>query len=219
MSFPYATLETLRDRLRKRLGYSSAGASAGALQPILDDFLKTAQDTLYWMAEWTRLRRYETRQLGVGQYLYDYPATANRDRITAISISREDEDQWSPPLTEGFPPERYTTQAQQRAPCAFQRYEQIEFDAQADQIYDVRVFYIKELDRFEQNGDRASIDDTMIFTVALGDAKAHYRQPDAKLYTDARDALLIKLKGKNWGRSRFSPYDWAEEPLVKPVVV
>jgi hypothetical protein len=219
VSFPYATLETLRNRLRMRLGYSAAGASAGALQPILDDFLKSAQDTLYMMAEWTRMRRYTDGTLGVGQYLYDYPPLANRDRLGAIVVARDGTTDWSAPLREGFPPERYRHQANQRQPAAYQRYAQIEFDAQADQIYAVRVFYIRELDRFEQNSDRASIDDSMIFTVALGNAKAHYRHPDAKIYADERDALLLKVKAKNWGQSRFNPNDWKEEPLVKPVVV
>lgn len=217
MALLYSTLGALRARLRTRLGFSGAGAAAGANQTMLNDFLQDAQDTLYWLVEWNRLRYYETVSIGQHQYLIDYPTNAHPERIQAISILRS--NVWSPPLKKGIPPESYTTLDNYSWPQRWEPYQQIQLWPKADQAYSARIFYIAQLDRFEQDDDRATIDSDLIFTVALGDAKAHYRQPDAARYTEARDALLIKLKGKNWGKQVFSPYDYAEDPLVKPVVV
>jgi hypothetical protein len=217
MPQPQATLGALRSRLRARLGFAAAGAAAGVNQTTLNDFLYTAQSTLYWLIEWARLRRYEDKTIGVDQYLIDYPTTAHRDRIKAISIL--DNNIWTPALKKGIPPESYTYQDDNRRPTHWEPYDQIEFNCKAEKEYTARIFFIKDLDRFTQDSDRATIDSDLVFIHALGDAKEHYRQPDWKRYADQRDAMIVKLKGKNWGKEVFSPYDYAEEPLVKPTVV
>jgi len=214
----YETLESLRAELRTRLGYSSAGPSAGVIQENLNSFLKRGQEILYETHDWVRLRKYEDKSVGVNQYLVDYPATANPERIKAISIL--DGTVWSPPLPKGIRPQLYTTQANTSRPARWEPYEQIELWPKADKIYTARIFFIKLLERFEQDGDVTSIDGGLVFTIALGNAKAHYRHPDAELYVGERDALLTRLKSKSWGRDVFSPNDYVEEAaLPKPVVI
>jgi hypothetical protein len=120
----------------------------------------------------------------------------------------------------GITPSMYTYQTNYSWPQRWEPYAQMEVWPAADQIYPVRIFFIKNLARFTQDGDRASIDDTLISLVATATLKAHYRQPDAAGSQKASDALLIKLKAKSWGQSVFRPQDWIDtEPLVRPQTV
>jgi hypothetical protein len=213
----YQTLGELRARLRARLGYSSAGAAAGVNQEIINSFLQDAQVALYWTHDWARLRAYSDISIGVNQYLVDYPTAANPERVKAISILLN--GIWTPPLKKGITPEHYTTQANVSVPYRWEPYAQIEFWPKADQIYTGRVFYVKNLDPFTEDGHRATIDHDLIFQLALADAKGHYRHPDAPNFKARAENLLISLKAKNWGQSVFSPDDYDEDPIPKPVVV
>jgi hypothetical protein len=213
----YKTLGAQRAELRTRLGFAAAGAAAGVQATHLNSILQNAQTVLYWAHNWARLRRYEDKSVGVDQYLIDYPATANPDRITAISILKG--NVWSEPLEKGINPARYTTQSMKSWPTRWEPYEQIELWPISNAAYTARIFFIKNLDRFTEDNDHSTIDDTLIFTIALGDAKAHYRQPDAPVFMKRAENLLLTLKAKSWGKSKFSPYEYLEEPLVKPVAV
>ena len=197
------------------LGHGAAGAASGINNTLIDTHLRNAQTILYWTHDWAHLRKYEDKTLGVDQYLIDYPTTANQDRVRYISVYRG--SVWSPPIPKGISPQLYTTQGNKSYPQRWEPYEQIEVWPKADQIYTLRIFFIKNLERFTQDADRASLDDTLVGIVATGTLKAHYRQPDAKVHTDASDALLIKLKGKSWGRDVFRPGDYVDsEPLARP---
>lgn len=214
----YRTLGELRSDMRAMLGAASAGSAAGLNASIIDLHLRNAQTVLYWAHDWAHLRRYEDKTIGVNAYLTDYPATANPERIKAISILRG--SVWSPPIPRGISPQLYATQANPSWPQRWEPYEQIETWPKADQIYTARIFFIRQPVEFTSDGDRASVDDTLISVVAIGSLKAHYRQPDAKIHSDAAEALLRKLKAKSWGQDVFRPNDYAdEEPLVKPEVV
>lgn len=218
MARQYRTLGELRSEMRAMLGAASSGSAAGLNATIIDTHLRNAQVLLYWTHDWAHLRRYAPETLGVNQYLVDYPADANPDRIKCISAQRG--GVWSPPIPKGITPQLYTTQDNTSWPQRWEPYEQIEVWPKADQIYPLRIFYIKALDRFTQDGDRATLDDNAISIVATGSLKAHYRQPDAEFFKDAADTLLLSLKAKSWGQSVFRQDDWtADEPLVRPVVV
>lgn len=214
----YRTLGDLRARLRTRLGYSAAGATTGVNQELLNNFLQGAQELLYWTHDWARLRRYTDSTIGPNQYLSDYPPTAHPDRIKAISIQRN--TVWSPPLKKGITAQMYTTQATVSWPQRWEPYDQIETWPKADVSYPIRIFFVRTLLRFEEDDDRATLDDSIIFLHALADAKAHYKHKDSENYAEQRDALIVRLKAKSWGKDVFSPYDFDEEQqLVKPVVV
>lgn len=213
----YQTLGELRSRLRARLGYSAAGAAAGVNQELLNSILQDAQTVLYWSHDWARLRTYSNISIGVDQYLVDYPTNCNPERIKAISI--EVNDIWTPPIPRGISPEQYTTQDLTTYPRRWEPYAQIEFWPKADQVYTGRVFYVQNLGRFTEDGDRATIDHDLIFVLALADGKGHYRHPDAANFKARAETLLTSLKAKNWGKTVFNPNDYCEEILAKPVVV
>ncbi|TAK84370.1 MAG: hypothetical protein EPO20_14885 [Betaproteobacteria bacterium] len=214
----YRTLGELRAEMRAMLGAAASGAAAGPNSTIIDTHLRNAQTALYWTHDWAHLRRYETKTLGQHATRIDYPVTADPDRIRYVSVLRG--GVWSPPLKKGITPSMYTYQTNYSWPQRWEPYDQMEFWPAADQEYSVRIFFIKAPDRFTQDADRASVDDTAISLVATGTLKSHYRQPDAKVSMDAADALLIKLKGKSWGQDVFRKDDWIEsEPLVRPETV
>lgn len=214
----YRTLGELRSDMRAMIGAASAGAAAGPNSTIVDTHLRNAQTVLYNSHDWAHLRRYETKQLGLQQHLLDYPETANPDRIKAISVYRG--GVWSPPIPKGIPPSMYTHQLNYSFPQRWEPYEQIEIWPAADQIYQLRIFFIRALARFTQDNDRASIDDTLISIVATGSLKAHYRQPDAALAQKTSSDLLINLKAKSWGQSKFRPDDSIDAtPLVRPQTI
>lgn len=218
MARTYRTLGDLRSELRSCLGFGASGAAAGANQVLIDSHLRTAQNMLYNAHDWAHLRRYETKQTGASATLIDYPTDANPDRIKALSVYRG--GVWSKPLEKGIPSQLYTYQGNESWPQRWEPYEQIELWPQTDVDYPVRIFYIKALDAFTSDGDRASLDDENILLLAKWTTKAHYRQPDAGIYQTQGEALLTRLKAKSWGQSKFNPNDYInEEPLVRPQTV
>lgn len=215
---PYRTLGELRAALRTRLGFSAAGAAAGVNQEIINNFLSEAQITLYWTHDWARLRKYSDVTIGLQETLVDYPSDCNPERIRAVSVL--DNNIWTPPLPKGIDPALYTYQSNYARPDRWEPYEQMEFWPAADQVYTARVFYVKNLLPFVVDEDVATIDDSLVFAVALADAKAHYRHPDAANYGSKSQALLSQLKAKNWGKTVFHPHDYTQsEVLAKPVTV
>lgn len=218
----YSTLGERRAKLSRRLGFGASGAAAGVIQEHLNDILRESQVLLYWTHDWARLRRYWDISIGLNQYLVDYPDGCNPERIKAVSLNTGTSAApvWSTPLKRGISASMYTTQASTAAPWRWEPYEQIEFFPKADKLYAGRVFGIKVLDDLTEDTHRFTIDDALVALVALGTAKGHYRQPDAKLHMDNAEALLVKLKAKSWGKDVFSPYDYVQdEPLAKPRVV
>jgi len=215
----YRELGDLREELRANTGFGAMSSGATPNDLLLAGILRRAQFLLYMTHDWAHLRKYETINLAASGTTINYPATANKDRIKALSSSRG--GVWSPPLPMGIAPQLYTTQANESWPQRWEPYEEsIEIWPQADIIYPIRVFYVRNLYDFDEDQDTATIDDTMIMLLATAMAKAHYRQPDATVVRGDADTLLTTLKAKSWGKAVFNPKDFEnEDAFVKPVTV
>jgi hypothetical protein len=222
----YRTLGELRAEMRAKLGAASAGAAAGPNSTLIDAHLRDAQTVLYWTHDWAHLRHRWTDTLGMNETLLDYPSvdsagvtySCNPDRVKWVSVYRG--GVWSPPIQKGITASMYTYETNYSWPQRWEPMLQMQFWPSTDQEYPVAIFGIADLQRFTQDTDRASIDDTLIGIVATATLKAHYRQPDAAGAEKIADALLIKLKSKSWGQSVFRPSDWIDtEPLVRPQTV
>ncbi len=213
----YRTLGELRAQLQARCGFGAAGASAGVNVTVMDSFLQTAQEQLYWAGAHRTLQRYVTKQIGAGQTLLDYPEELHPDRITQISVLFS--GVWSPPLRRGISPEHYTHQDNPGPPSRYEFYEQIEFWPMSDAVYDVRLWGMAPLVRFTQENDRTTLDSGLVFSVALGQAKAHYRQPDAQFYVDQAQSILASLKSSQWTGRVYNPNEPASITAPKPQVV
>lgn len=217
----HKTLGTLRADLSVRLGFGAAGAAAGVNQPNLNSIIEGAQTLLYWTHDWARLRTYVDDTLGAQQHRIDYPDALHPDRIKALAINTgtDDAPSWSSGLQRGINTTMYTTQSNTGPARRWEPYDQIEVWPKADRAYPIRVFGIKRLDPLMLDEHRTTIDSDLVFLMALGTAKGHYRQPDAKLHMDNAAALLARLKAKSWGKDVFSPYDYVDCELQKPRVV
>ncbi len=200
----YRTLGALRDILRARLGFGAQGSASGANQTLLNSFLSNGQVQLYRTADWRHLTDYEDKELGVSQNLIDYPATGtfgaggcSRDkRVLRVEVpisGRFTE------IKEGITTDMWSTMDTQGDPCRYERFKQILLYPKANKIYSVRVWYVADLLEFTDDAHEATLDDEMILLHALTTGKAHYRQPDAKLYDGQLNALLASLRGQSFG--------------------
>ncbi|MBA3588201.1 hypothetical protein [Methylibium sp.] len=191
------TLTSLRAELQTRLGFGMSGQAGIVNSPIVDSFLRSAQEQLYWQFEWRELLGVEERLTGVDQQFYDYPEDCNTERITSVSIAEG--CRWLP-LVEGISVQERDCIATSR-PCKYDRGAQMEVWPIPRQQYSMRREYFKALAPFEKGENRTSLPSEMVFLMALANAKAHYRQPDAERYEKQLDALLNRLKAKNRGQS------------------
>lgn len=212
----YRTLETLRAEILARLGMGGMGPSGGANQALIDSFLRNGQAQLYRLQDWRHLIEYEDKTLGVGQNQIDYPSACERDR-RVLRLEYPYNGDYTR-LTEGISTEMWSLMDMQSYPQRYERYAQILLFPQADQLYTVRVWYVKDLGRFTENGDNATLDDEMILLHALANAKAHYRQPDAATYQGQLNSLLGSLRGQSFGSNgvyrRGDPGPLQRKPLV-----
>lgn len=216
----YRTLETLRGIVSARLGFGAQGASIGANKTLIDSMLQNAQSQLYWMQNWKKLTKYSDQTIGLDQYLVDYPADANHERILAVAVNiGSGSDQWRP-LKEGIAVEHYNTQSSNAYPQRYERYQQIEVWPKCDTTRTLRIWYVQALADFTADADTATIDDEMILLHATATAKAHYRQPDAGIWSSQLESLLARIRGTAFGNRRFhAPGKDDFEPLPRPQVV
>lgn len=214
------TLETLRGIVAARLGFASQGASIGAVATNINGWLQNAQYQLYWMQDWKKLEQYEDKTLGLDQYLVDYPTAANNERILKIAVNvGSASDQWME-LKEGIRTEHYNTQDSTSYPSRYERYTQIEIWPKCDGVRTLRIWFIASLGDFTTDDDEATLDDEMILLHATATGKAHYRQPDAQMWSSQLEALLARIRGKTFGKKRFHAPGKEDYDLVpRPVVV
>lgn len=212
----YRTLEELRSIVLARLGMAGMGASGGANQSLIDSFLSNGQTQLYWAQDWRRLTWYEEKTLGMGQNQIDYPNACERN-ARVLRIDTVYGGQYRD-LCEGIDTAHWSTMETLSWPARYERYEQILIYPKADQVYTVRVWYVADLGRFTQNADVCTLDDEMVLLHAVTNAKAHYRQPDAKLYEGQLEALLGSLRGQSFSRNGVYRRDNIDPPMRKPLV-
>ena len=216
----YRTLQTLRGIVAARLGFASQGASVGAITTNIDGWLQNAQYQIYWMQNWKKLTDYDDKIIGVDQYLVDYPAEANPERILKMAVNTGSGSELWVELKEGITTAHYNTQSNTAYPQRYERYAQIELWPKCDASRTLRIWYVKSLDSFTLDGDEATIDDEMILLHATATGKSHYRQPDAAIWSSQLEALLARIRGTAFGNKRFRAEgkgDW--EPMPRPQVV
>lgn len=194
----YRTLGELRSELARRLGFGATG-SAGINAGLLDSFLQNAQDQIYAQFDWRHLVKYDAKNTGVGQTLYDWATDCEPQRIVDIAVY--DGTRWVP-MKEGIDWAMRSDDTQSQ-PCRYERFAQMEVWPAPDAIYPMRRYYVQSPARFTQDNDRASVDDSLVFLHALTNAKLHYKQADGQSYANQLNAQMTKLKGQNRGKSAF----------------
>lgn len=193
----YRTIEDLRTELAARLGFGGQVGAAAVNAAILNSFLQTAQDQIWQEVEFHHLVKAVTKTVGYDQTVIAYPNDCDPERILAVTVL--DGEDWIP-LHRGIEETDYTYSDDRDRPVRWEAYDKLEVWPQPDGEYQVKIRYQRTLDPFLNDGDRATIDDRLIFLHALASAKAHYRQPDADTYANQFSAMLLKVKSQARGK-------------------
>lgn len=222
----YRTLLQLRQAIMRRLGWGNqlANPPPGSAA-MIDSFLYEAQYSLYYRFESLRLERFFTWQLlpgvnlyGLGENIDDCDKRINPDRLRWVGSIREG-GLWTY-LLAGIPPVLNSYPETCTYPIRYEIRQCIEvWPIPAENAGQLVIKGGAYLGAFAADDDVASVDDSLIFALALADAKAHYRQPDADRYVQRAEVLLNGLVAGTHGTKRYVPGDHSGlEPLyVEPV--
>jgi hypothetical protein len=208
------TRKQLRDDLMRRLGYGAqVNNPPPGMADLLNSFLAEAQELLH--ARYTVLRTERTYAwpLEAGQRFYaledgDDGAATRLDPLAVTWVGIVDEDgQWRP-LRAGIDPTLYSHEMAGR-PERYVIRDSIEVwpvpDESAGEIA-VRGHF--GLAPFDDDSDATSVDPRAVFLLALANAKAHYRHPDAGNYTQQLEVYVDNIVAGSHQTRRYVPgYD------------
>jgi hypothetical protein len=184
---------------------------------LLDDFLTSAQRFLYTKSSALQTERIFSWTMTAGTRYYDIASndeqTSGAEFCTKILsefkapswVGMEDLNGVWAPLNEGIDPTRYTTEAQRGYPDSYEIRQGIEvFPAPAD-AYILRVKGHFGLMAFVADDDTTTLDSELVFTLALGNAKNHYGQPDGRALLSQVATYLGSLTANSHGTARYIP--------------
>jgi hypothetical protein len=226
----FDTLDTLRNRLMVRLGFAAQLAAPPPGMPeLLTSFLQEAQVLIYARHPSARTERIFTWTMAAGERHYDLPANReqspsnpegtctrrlNPDRVTWVGVERG--SRWYA-LQHGINPALYTSD-RQGWPERYEIRQCIEvWPVPSDSTMLLRVKGHFGLDPFTAGTDRTTIDSTLVFLLALANAKAHYGQPDAGNYVTQFERHLGELTAGTHRTARYIPGILPRHQAVEPV--
>jgi hypothetical protein len=202
--YPKATMETLRVRLMRRLGFSAQVASPPpGMSELLRDFLTEAQELVYsGYNGYFQHERWFTWSIVSGTRFYDFGDGAdpeqedcekrlNPNMIQWVGVS-EDGRSWQT-LTRGINQLQYDHERVGR-PERYDLGSCIELWPEPDtNDYKLRVYGMIGLMPFTDDAHFTTIDQHMVFLRALTNAKAHYKQPDWQNYIEQERIRMGEL--------------------------
>ncbi|MGI9305774.1 MAG: hypothetical protein ACR2P5_00555 [Gammaproteobacteria bacterium] len=192
---PHRTLDDLRARLRRRLGFAHTGSVSLVNNDLLTEFLQDAQESLWDQFDIPELFVDPEIQTARGAFLYDFPDDCDPTRIYEISANVT---QYWRPLDQGIDTRHDTVRELEGYPVRWDvtNSGQLELYPFPDQIYRLKLEYLRKPGPFSEDHDRASFDDRLIFLYALATAKAHYRMPDAQAIGNQLQARISTLRAR-----------------------
>ena len=109
------------------------------------------------------------------------------------------------PVIEGIDLQHYNTLDQPSYPGRYLLKSQIEIWPRTDHAYILRLWGVKDADPFYEDDHRTSINDQLVFLMALAGLKAHYKHSDAATVADQFKQMYNTLKAKKgWSKSVFN---------------
>jgi len=207
---PNRTLKQLRDDLMRRLGFGAqVNNPPPGMADLLNSFLTEAQELLYRRYAVLRTERFYSWPLTVGVRFYDLNSNAETSplrvdprKITWVGIVRD--GIWRA-LCAGIPPELYS-HAVTGWPSHYEIHDAIEvWPVPQDTEGSLVVKGHFGLEAFAADTDTTTIDDRLVFMLALSNAKAHYRQPDAGNYVRELEAMMQNLVAGSHQTRRYIP--------------
>jgi hypothetical protein len=224
----YRTLGELRTELLRRLGYSAQAANPPpGMAELLTSFLQDAQRQTYRQFNVLHTERFFTWTMTPGERFYgllnndedDSAAMAvELDPYKVSWVGVEDLHGTWYPLIQGIPPEFYTQlQASTGWPTHYQIRGCIEVLPAPQEAYKLRIRGHFGLLPFDDPDDVPTIDDHVVFLLALAQAKSHYGQGDAQQYYTQAMSYIQGLVAGSHHTARYVPGRRPEAPLPKPV--
>lgn len=218
-------LADLRRSLLRRLGFSAQASNPPpGMAELLDDFLRDAQEQLYMRYACLRTERYFRWTLQPGVRYYGVQANAdlcdkklNPYRVTWAGV--QDSDGTWYPLIYGIPALFYTSTNFQRMPSHYEVRDCIEVFPTPNAYYTLRVRGHFGLLPFTEDDHQCTIDSHAVFLLALANAKAHYRQPDAPNYFAQSNSYIGSLVAGSHGTRRYVPRMVERPPMTRPRMV
>lgn len=220
----FATLAALRTRMMIRLGYANQASNPPpGMVALLNEFLQDAQRTLYKAPtgalrterffKWTMTPG--LRYYGIGNAEGACTKQLDEHKITWVGF--QDLNLAWYPLAQGIPPELYTRVGLTVGyPSRYEIRSCIEIFPAPRAAYTLWIKGHFGLDPFAADGDQTTIDDELVFLVALGNAKAHYGQKDTNtVLTQAADYRRRLVAGSH-ATARYVPKGWSPAPMTPP---
>ena len=137
-------------------------------------------------------------------------------KVSWVGIERN--GSWTP-LISGIPPELYGTAGNAGFPSHYQINQSIElYPVPDDTVQYLRVKGAYGLLPFAADSDTPTIDDELVFLMALYLAKLHYGQPDANTQLQIMEVMLGGMVAGSHQTNRYM-YRGGKvlEPFVEPV--
>jgi len=226
----FNTLAELRQRLMVRLGFAAQLAAPPPGMPeLLTSFLQESQVLIYARHPSARTERIFTWQMTAGEQHYGLLANReqnianpegtcirrlNPDRVTWVGVERG--GRWYA-LRHGIDPSHYTS-GRTGSPERYEIRQCIEvWPVPSDSTMLLRVKGHFGLDPFTVEGDRTTVDSTLVFLLALANAKAHYGQPDAGNYVAQFERHLGEIIAGTHRTARYIPGSGARQAVPDPI--
>lgn len=195
---------------------------------LCTNFLQDAQRQILRRAPGLRVDRWFSWSLVAGERFYDFD---DNDELTAdpacdkqidqyaihwVGVARAGSTSWTP-LTRGIPPEVLgnTTTGY---PTRYELRQCIEVwpaPAASEGTLQIRAGF--KLEPFAADGDTPTVDDHLVFLLALANAKAHWKQQDAKVYFDEFEVHLGNMIAGTHAGNTYLPGQRATLTYVEPV--
>jgi len=205
------TLGELRASLMSRLGFGAQAANPPpGMTDLLNSFLIEAQELLYRRYDVLRTERLFSWPLVAGVRLYDLPDNAevctkklDPRKVTWVGAVRD--EVWYP-LVCGIPPELYSHSDRTGYPQRYEIRQCIEvWPAPEETSGSLVIKGHFGLEAFAADADKVTIDDRAVFLLALSNAKAHYRQPDAQNYVQQLEVFIDNMVAGAHHTRRYVP--------------
>lgn len=207
------TLAKLRYRLALRLGFATEGQAAQRQADLLNEFLRDAQELIYWGCEEDRFIKRAMIDVGVGQYFMDLPA--NFEHRKPFKVYLKDDQRWvelardaafGKQITDANLTPFARAKAETVTPFAYRIIgNQFELFPAIDERTLVRVDYWQTLPRFVDDDDELLMPDELVFRMALISAKAHYQQDDLQVLAKQLDGIQGKMRAGQHIERRYVP--------------
>ena len=225
---PTATLAALRLRILIRLGFANQAANPPpGMASLINDFLTSSQTFLYKRYLQLFTNRLFRWKINPGQRFYAYTDNDDTptgkftiDPLKALSwIGIQDTRNVWYPMIQGIPPELYTMITKPWRPARYEFGSAIEVYPMPDQTYYLWAKGCNTLTAFLADSDSTSMDSELVFLRALGMAKAHYGQPDAKDVIQMANDYKAELIAGTHQTSHYLPGTIAVPPAVRPTLI